>query len=160
MDGVALDDTASGLRALRDNDAGKSGRRGWGAVSKQVDLLQGLPGIRLGRHRCRQAWIRRGRRWLIRLCRDEVKACGGRSRIRCTEWQSDQRGHDVCSRLRVLGVADQKADARAIDARGVDRRRLANDDVWIARNCQMRNRAKIERETPYADGSCALGLTS
>ena len=72
--------------------------------------------------------------------------------------EADQRGHDVGGRDDVLRIADKQADAGAVDAGGVDRRRLGEDDVGIAGDGEVSDGAEVEREAANADGGGALGL--
>jgi hypothetical protein len=68
---------------------------------------------------------------------DEMQAsrCGARGGRVVAE--ASKRWHYIGGPFCVVGIADKEADARAIYPGRVDRRRLGEDDVGIAGDCEV-----------------------
>jgi hypothetical protein len=88
-----------------------------------------------------------------------VEACGGGACCGAGEGEAGERGHDEgLGRSGLFWLAEQEADARAIDAGGVRRGGLGDDDAGRSGGGDVGDGAEFESEPADVDGGGALAL--
>jgi len=75
------------------------------------------------------------------------------------EGEAGEGGHDEgFGGVACFGVAEEEADAGAVDSDGVGARGLGDDDAGFARGGDVGDGAELEAEAADVDGGGALGL--
>ena len=156
MDGVAFDDAMTGWWCLRDHGADGEGLRGGSDWCGCSGGATGCGGDGLRRVCC---WGG-GRSGQVEVFgADDVKAGGGGSGCGSGEGETGERGHEEgVGRFGLCGLAEEEADAGAVDASGVGCGSLGDDDAGWSGGGDVGDGAEFESEAADVDGGGALAL--